>query len=208
MLEVYYYIPANEAEYVIECGLKLSRWYSREVLINGVLRKCLTAFLNPKDDLEKYRSQNLKCVKLEVATGYCFVADSWLYAVGEYSPEARELYVKSIVPVESYIFGTYRLPECLITTTVIGGNISPLDKRRDSPVLFDNSEELYINNIIEAQKESHPEFYDAMLYYFYLKLSEEGKYIMLEDRAHGIAAFVDKSCGRAYTFRIPDLAAY
>ena len=35
MAEVYYYIPISEAEYVVGCGLKLSKWYDKEVLIDG-----------------------------------------------------------------------------------------------------------------------------------------------------------------------------
>ena len=33
MVEVYYYVPIEELENAVECGLKLSKWYDKEVLI-------------------------------------------------------------------------------------------------------------------------------------------------------------------------------
>ena len=35
---------------------------------------------------------------------------------------------------------------------IIGDQVSILNKRLDSPILYDNSEELYVNNIVEDYK--------------------------------------------------------
>jgi len=208
MVEVYYYVPSNEVVDAVECGLKLSKWFDKEIVIDGDNRKCISALLNPKDDMEKYRRAELKCLKLEVSPGYCFAADKYLYEAGLNSPEVMELYIKSILPVEKYIFGSYRLPECLVTSTIIGGHISVLDKRLDSPVLFDNSEELYVNNIIESYKEIHSDFNDIMLYYFYCKLADVKKVDRVEDNEKKIAVFIDRISGKAITVKIPDLDRY
>lgn len=208
MVEVYYYLPADEVNDVIECGLKLSKWYDKEVAINGDIKKCLSALLNPKDDIVKYRSDEYRCVKLELAPHYCFAADKFLYLVGKNFPKVMDLYNKSVVPVKDYIFGSYRLPECLVTSTVIAGHISLLDKRLDSPVLFDNSEELYINNILEAYREEHADFNDCLLYNFYCKLAEIGKVDKIEDIEKKIAVFVPKGKGKAVTVKIPDMSLY
>jgi len=208
MVEVYYYVPSDEVATVVGCGLKLSKWFEKEVMIADELRKCLSALLNPKDDIIKYRSNSLKCVKLELLPNYCYIADSCLYQVGLNDPGIMQLYLNSIVPVESYIFGSYRVPECLITSTVIGDSISILDKRLDSPVLFDNSEELYINNIIGIYNEQHSDFNDAMLYNFYCKLTEIGRVDKIEDIIRKIAIFVDKRNGKAFTSRIPHMEKY
>lgn len=129
MVEVYYYIPAEEVENAIECGLKLSVWFDKEVHIGHDNKKCLSALLNPKDDIEKYRSASLRCVKLELYPRYCFVADRYLYETGLNHPEIMKLYLDSVMPIENYTFGLYRLPECLVTSTIIGDQISLLDKR-------------------------------------------------------------------------------
>lgn len=208
LVEVYFYLPSDKAGEIVECGLKLSDWYSREVRIDGDVKKCLSALLNPKDDIEKYKSSEYKCVKLELSPNYCFAADKYLYLAGQNSPEIMEMYEKSVIPVKEYIFGSYRLPECLVTSTVIAGHISVLDKRLDSPVLFDNSEDLYINNILEAYKEEHDDFNDCLLYNFYSKLAEAGKVDKIEDVEKRIAVFIEKSSGKAVTVKIPDFGQY
>lgn len=208
MVEVYYYLPAERVDEIVECGLKLLDWYSKELTIEGDVRKCLSALLNPKDDIEKYRSKRFKCIKLELSYNYCFAADQSLYKAGLASPEIMELYKKSVIPLKQYMFGSYRLPECLITSTVIAGHIRVLDKRLDSPVLFDNSEDLYINNILETYKETHHDFNDCLLYNFYCRLAETGKVDKIEDADNRIAVFIEKRSGKAYTVKIPDFGLY
>lgn len=205
MVEVYFYIPVEKLDSAVECGLKLSVWSDREVEIEGSMKRCMSALLNPKDDVAKYRAENLKCIKLELSPDYCYVADRHLYRIGLKFPQVMEMYKKSIMPIEKYIFGNYRLPECLITSTVIEGQITVLDKRLDSPILFNSSEELYTNNIIEAYKEENEDFNDTILYYFYSKLAECGKVDRIEDRDKGMAVFMDRLRGRAFTIKIPDI---
>ncbi|HHW32045.1 MAG TPA: hypothetical protein GXX20_10305 [Clostridiaceae bacterium] len=208
MIDLYYYIPINDVEYVVDCGLKLSKWFDREELIEGQYKKCITALLNPKDDIEKYNSEHLVCVKLEVEPEHCFVGDKYLFNTGLRDPEIMILYRESIIPVKDYIFGSYRLPECLVTTTVIGGNISILNKNIDSPVLFNNSEELYINNILEYYKETEEDFCNTALYYYHMKLVECGKFRKFEDVNNRTTIFIDNFSGKPFIFKVPDLSYY
>lgn len=207
-MEVYCYVPAGDAQNIVECGLKLSRWADREADIGGERRKCITALLNPKDNMNKYRAESFKCLKLEVQSRYCFVADNCLYEAGRSHPEVMCMYEQSIMPAENYIFGSYRLPECLVISTVLPGQISILDKWLDSPILFDNSEDLYINNIIETYREYHRDFNDALLYSFYSMLSSLGRMELHEDRQQGIAVFSYKGTDRTAVIRIPDFGSY
>lgn len=205
MVEVYYYVPVEEVENAIECGLKLSECFDREVAMEYDKVKCISALLNPKDDIEKYRSESLRCIKLELPSEYCFVADRCLYEIGLNHPKVMELYLNSIMPIKDYTFGLYRLPECLVTSTIIGEQISLLDKRLDSPVLFDNSEELYINNIIESFKEEYPDINDILLYYFYCNLANKGKLERVEDEESKVVIFLDKEAGKAFSAKKPDI---
>ncbi|TYQ16839.1 UNVERIFIED_CONTAM: hypothetical protein Cloal_3414 [Acetivibrio alkalicellulosi] len=203
MVEVYYYVPVEQVENAVECGLKLSKWYEKEVRIGLDKKKCMSALLNPKDDMVKYKSDALRCVKLEIYPRYCYVADRYLYEVGLTHSEVMQLYLESVMPIENYTFGLYRLPECLVTTTVIGEQISILDKRLDSPILFDNSEDLYINNIIEDYKGIYPNFNDMMLYYFYSYLVEKEKLKRYEDE--DVVVFVDKEIERPFAIKKPPI---
>lgn len=207
-MEVYYYIPNSEVLDAVECGIKLSKWFNKEVEIEGYKRKCISALLNPKDDMESFKMKHLKCLKLEVAANHCFVAEKYFYEIGLNNPGIMDIYIKSIIPVKEYIFGSYRLPECLVTTTVIGGQISVMDKRIDSPVLFSSSEELYVNNIIENYREKHDDFNDTMLYYFYCKLSEARKLNKVEDRERKVAVFFNNTSEKAFVIKVPDIDRY
>lgn len=208
MVEVYFYLPAGRVEDAVECGVKLSDWYSKVIEMESGIKKCISALLNPRDDTEKYKSSDYKCIKMEIMTKYCYVAESLLYQAGLVYPEAMELYHRTIVPLESYNFGHFRLPECLVTSTVIGDQVSILDKRLDSPILFNNSEELYMGNIIEDFKEKHSNFNDALLYSFFLRLTETGIYRMIKNEGDGTAIFIDNRDDKIYTIKIPDLRSY
>jgi hypothetical protein len=208
MVEVYFYLPVEDVENAVECGLKLSRWYDKEVSINGETRKCISALLNPKDDLVKYKCQAYRCVKLELSPNYCFVADRYLYTIGLDSQKVMKAYTDSIIPIEKYNFGMYRLPECLVTSTPISGQISLLGKGLDSPVIFDNSEELYLSNIIESCRERYEEFNDTLLYYFCCKLAEIQKVDKIEVDDKKTAVFIDNRDNRVIVTRIPDIEQY
>ena len=208
MVEVYFYIPARQTDMAVECGIKVSDWYTREVLLDGAKKKCIAALLNPRDDFDKYMSPAYRCLKLEVKPKYCFVADSLLYEVGLAYPEVMEMYQRSMMPVEQYTFGGYRLPECLVTSTVLGEDVHLLGKGLESPVLYDNCQELYFNNILEGFRETHDDFNDTLLYHFFRRLCDEGKAVRVEDTISGLAVFTYNGDGRVYTLRIPDMGAY
>lgn len=205
MVEVYYYLPAEEADNAVECGLKLSEWSDREAVIDGENVRCLSALLSPKDDMDKYRSDLLKCVKIELPNLRCYVADRFLYEAGLDNPEIMKIYMRSIIPVDSYIFGIYRFPECLITGSVIAGQITIMNKGLDSPILFDNSEQLYINNIMETLQEQSGNINDCMLYYFYSKLAEIGKVDKIEVSEKKMVVFIDRKIGRTIKIKVPDI---
>lgn len=208
MVEIYFYMPVESTENAVECGIKLSEWYSREINFEGERKKCITALLNPRDDHGKYISPAYRCLKLEVQPKYCFVADSLLYEAGLAYPEVMEMYHRSIKPIEQYTFGGYRLPECLITSTIIGEHIDVAGKGLETPILYNNSQELYFNNILEGFKEAHDDFNDTLLYHFLKRLCDEGKATSVEDITSGLAVFKDNRNDRVYTLRIPDMGRY
>ncbi len=203
MVEVYYYVPQDKVRDSIECGLKLSQWYEKEVQIEFENKKCLCALLNPRDDMDKYKSPDYKCLRLELYPEYCYVADKSLYELGLQHDEVMKLYMDSIIPIKDYIFGMYRLPECLVTTTVIPEQISLLDKGLGSPILFNNSEELYINNLIEDFRQKYDNLNDRLLFGFFKGRATEGEMEMIEKDGNGFVAFIDKKTDRAFTVKKP-----
>lgn len=203
MAEVYLYVPAGRAGYAVDCGIKLSEWYNREVYIEGDLQKCITALLNPRDEYDKYISNDYRCLKLEVKSKYCYVADRLLYEAGLSYPEVMEMYGRSIVPIDKYVFGDYRTPEVLITTTILGEYINVTGRMLDSPVLYENSRELYFNDLMERMREEHGDLNDILLYLYFRWLCEAGRAECMGEASDGAAVFVHKGDNRTYTFKIP-----
>jgi len=206
MVDVYYYVPVHKADISVKSGIKLSEGFDKEVVIEGVRRKCFSALLNPKDDIAKYNSPSLKCLRFEVQPRYCYVAEKCFYEAGLRNPEIMKMYTDSIVPVEKYIFGSYRFPECLVTSTIIWGHVSVMNKSKDSPVLFESSEQLYINNIVEECRERYEYADDAMLYYFYSKLAEIKKFDKIENIKNGFDIFIDRESQKKLILKVPDLS--
>jgi hypothetical protein len=202
MPEVYYYVKADDVSNIIDCGLKLSTFYNKEVIIGDEKKLCFSGLINPKDDLQFYESTSMCCLKLQVKSERCFVADRFIYESAK--EQDMDLYYKTIVPIEQYMFGTYRLPECLITTTILAGEASILDKRMDSPVLYSNSEELYINNILQELRDKYAETDDLLLYYFLDKLADMAELDKIENNKTGKLVFRNK-LGRTYCIKRPDL---
>ncbi len=193
-MEVYYYIPVAEKEDALSCGIKLSVKAEKKVVINGYSTPCISALLNPKDDMSRYNSDRFACLRIELKPEYCFIADKSLYG----SEKTRELYNRSIVSPMNYIFGTYRLPECLVTCTILPDSISLMNRIIDSPVLYDSSEKLYIANLVEKFNEDYPDFCETALFIFLDKLAGAGKLKKIES---GNMAVFEGQDGKVYTLK-------
>ncbi len=208
MIEVYLYVPVDEVENIVECGLKLSKWWSKSIIFDGESRNFISALLNPRDNTPDREGCGMRCIKLELPEDRCLIADSWLYELRLEWDKAMRLFLNSIVPAEKYVLGSYRMPECLIESTVMPESIKVVDKRLDSPILYSSSEDLYVNNIIETCKDRCENFSEALLYCFYSKLADEGRLTKIEDDAKGIAVFFKDNGEKRHIVKIPDLGMY
>ncbi|HEX2925900.1 MAG TPA: hypothetical protein VHP38_06530 [Ruminiclostridium sp.] len=195
MPEVYYYVSSEKVPDIIDCGLKLSACYDKVVNVEDEPKQCFAGLLNPRDDLYSYKSDILTCIKVQVKGEQCFVADRFIYETIKEKPGNWELYNKSIVPLEKYIFGAYRYPECLITSTILAGEAAVLDSRMDSPIIYENSEDLYINNILNYFREHYEKFDDYLLYSFFNRLAELNKLDKIESKDGKKAVFTNESGG-------------
>lgn len=205
MPEVYYYVRSEDVLNITDCGLKLSISHDKEVIIEGEAKKCFSALLNPKDDIELYKSPYFSCLKLQVKSEKCYVADRFIYETAQ--SQDIDLYYKTIVPIEEYMFGTYRLPECLIITTILPEEANVLDKRIDSPIIYTNSEELYINNILQELREKYSDIDDSLLYLLFDALTGMGKLEKIEDKSSTMSIFKNDT-GRIYCLKKPDISNF
>ena len=141
MLDIFYYVKTNQLDEIQNYGIKLSECYTRRLEIQESEKLFLTGLLNPKDDIEKFNDKEYTCIKLNLNIATLKVADSALID--------SKYYEKSVIPFTEYELGTYMLPEVLISMSILPEVIEEINYYIDSPLLYDNSKELYVNNLIE-----------------------------------------------------------
>ena len=133
MATIYYYAKNESLPIYLKYGIRLSKNFDKELNINGYIKQYLIGYLNPKDNMQKYNSNEFTCIKLEVLENHVTVIDS------SFGLENNSSYSS----IDKYIFGTFRLPLALVDTSIMSDKISLYNKVIDVPLLYDNSEEYF-----------------------------------------------------------------
>lgn len=184
-MKVYCFIPAEEAEEVIECGLKLNGRRTKAINLNGIQIPCFEAYLHPRDGTGE-RPDDVP-VKITVPEGRAYVADRSLLG------ELGDLYNKSIIPADQYKLGKYRKPCCLITCTVLPERIERYNPALDEPVLYQSSEQLYRDSLFYRTDDLARSFKDIALNAYYNMKAVSGEYAVQFNTEY--AAFTDRVTG-------------
>jgi len=205
MADLYFFVPREKVEDIVDCGLKLSEWYDRELILPGMneKKKVLKALLNPRDDSDMMRDANYQCLRLQVELDYCWVADASLYKMGQEDSRTMELYYNNIISLRNYCFGTFRNPEVLVTTSVLPEFIKVAGEVLDTPLLYENSEKLYLVNLREKYEEIYNDSGNHLLYAFFTYLELLGKVTRYEDKEHKNVVFFYNDSKEYTVLRIP-----
>lgn len=171
MLNAFCYVKADTVEEIIECGLKLQDHYVRQVRISGLEKKCILAYLNPAD-CQSYHDEGYSIIKVRLPKQATFVGEGAYFEASN-----MEEYEKSLILLSDYHLSMYRKPECLITSTLLPDQISSFDRRRDEPILYESSEEIYLSRFFKDAKEADERFRDYALEAYYDRLAEKGDLI-------------------------------
>ena len=167
-VKVYCFIPAEEAEEVIECGLKLNSRLTKTIDIYGAKISCFEAYLHPKDGAGSRPDDVL--VKITVPEGRAYIADHSLLG------ELGDLYHKSIIAADQYKLGKYRKPCCLIACTILPDMIERYNSDLDEPLLYQSSEQLYRDSLFYKTDDLAQSFKDVALNAYYNMKAASGEY--------------------------------
>ena len=181
-MKVYCFIPACEAEEVIECGLKLNSRLTKTIELQGGPIQCFETYLHPRDGISLNPDDVM--VKITVPEGRAYVADNSLLG------ELGELYNKSIIPVNQYKLGKYRKPCCLISCTVLPEMIERYNPDLDEPILYQSSEQLYRDSLFYKTDDLVQSFKDVALNAYYNMKAASGEYVVQFNDEY--AAFIDE----------------
>ena len=184
-VKVYCFIPAEEAEEVIECGLKLNSRLTKTIDIYGAKISCCEAYLHPKDGAGSRPDDVL--VKITVPEGRAYIADHSLLG------ELGDLYHKSIIAADQYKLGKYRKPCCLIACTILPDMIERYNSDLDEPLLYQSSEQLYRDSLFYKTDDLAQSFKDVALNAYYNMKAASGEYTVQFNDEY--AAFTDSKTG-------------
>lgn len=205
MAGLYFYVPKSKIKDIVDCGLKLSEWYDREISLPGFTgnRKVIKALLNPRDDIALQKDASYQCLRLDVDLDYCRVGDSALYKMGRNESKLMERYIETLIPLSNYRFGTFRDPEVLVMTSVLHDRIEVTGRDLDVPILYESSAVLYLNNLMEKHEEVYKDSGNHLLYAFFMFLESQGKVVRFEDNEHKLAVFFYTDSKEYAVLRIP-----
>lgn len=166
MATIYFYVRSSKLNETLRYGIKLSQNFSHIIPIKGIEKKCMVGLLNPKDDLDKYNSEEFVCLKLNLYPEQCHVINDVSLII---PPKEYET-----ISILDYKYGEIENPRVLFSCSILPEEITLLNKTIDEPLLFDNSKDLFyqikIAKMIDELKPS--EVYFALCEYIDYKESK------------------------------------
>lgn len=204
MAVVYFQVSATAVRDAVQCGLKLSEHADREIRLPGesVPRRAMQARLHP-DDLPA-RGEGFVCLCIEVDPARCHVGDADLYRVARTHPALMEQYLSTLVPLRDYRFGRFRSPECLITASVLDGQITVIGRALDTPVLYENSAALYLQARMAAYEEACKDGGNGLFFAWCRLLESKGLMERFPDETGTMEIFRSKVTGEMLVLEVPD----
>lgn len=206
MAGVYYQIRADMAADAVQCGLKLSEHADRELVFPGESqsRPVMTAWLHPDDLPDRGTAHGHVCLRLEVDPARCLVGDADLFRFGRTEPLLMERFAASLVPLKAYRFGTFRSPECFIPSSVLDSQIVVLGRALDIPVLYENSETLYLQTLMSGYEEARKDHGNALFFAWCRLLASKGLMDRFADDAGNRELYLSRDTGSLLVLDVPE----
>lgn len=164
----YIWLEKETAEKALESGLAPEGEGIRGLALprTGKAGKYIAALLHPKDTYAAAEGADNICLRLEIDPAAAFVIDAG--RIGEKT-------AATLTPASSYVPGTFRRPLLIVTEQVPAQNIRRYEGVLDAPLLYENSEKLYIDRQFTLADEADPGFRETALRAYYEKQAGGGR---------------------------------
>ena len=208
MAGVYFQIRADAVADAVQCGLKLSEHADRELVLPGETRarRIMSAWLHPDDLPNKRQESDFRCLRLDLDPVRCHVGDADLYELGLQHPTLMRRYLDTLVLLRDYRFGTFRAPECLISSSVLDSQIEVAGHAIGFPVVFENSVALYLRNRMGSYEEALQDGGNALFFAWCRLLESKGLMERYIDASGSKEVFRSKRTGEILVLDVPDRA--
>ena len=111
MATIYFYVKSSKLNETLRYGIKLSQNFSHKIPIKGVEKKCMVGLLNPKDDMDKYNSDDYICLKLNLYAEQCYILNEVSLVI---PPKEYE-----IINIQDYKYGDLESPIVIFSCSIL-----------------------------------------------------------------------------------------
>ena len=157
MSYLYIYVENEKVENALKYGMKLSE-YANKIITLGTEKRGITAYLSPKDS-SLFGNENYTCLKISTENLNIYIYNKVLENTNSISNFFTEF--------KKYITGSYEDPVAIICSTILPENIFLYNNILDTPILVENSKNLYyeksVFEMVESGRFSYSEIYQMLL---------------------------------------------
>ena len=165
-MQAYIWLEKERAEEVLAGGLRPEGEGIEGLSLPRAGGGYIAALLNPADDYATAGSAGLVCLRLNVDAKKAYVIDT---------ARIEGKIADTLAPAEKYVFGTYRRPLLVIPEQVEPENIKKYEGVLDAPVLYENSEKIYIDRQFALADDNDPGFREIALRAYHEKQAAAGR---------------------------------
>lgn len=164
----YIWLEKDRAEEVLRSGLAPEGEGIDGLSLPRAGGAYIAAALHPADAYAAGagNAANSECMRISVDPKECYVIDA-----GRIS----EKVAATLIPADKYVLGTFRRPLLIIVSAVKAEDIRRYEGRMDAPLLYENSEKLYVDRQFALADDNDPGFRETALRAYYEKQAETGR---------------------------------
>ena len=120
MATIYFYVKSSKLNETLRYGIKLSQNFSHKIPIKEIEKKCMVGLLNPKDDINKFQSDEYVCLKLNLYPEQCYIINEVALVI---PPKDYE-----VINLKDYKYGEFESPRVLFSCSILPEEITLLNK--------------------------------------------------------------------------------
>lgn len=182
-MQAYIWLEKERAEEVLAGGLRPEGESIEGLSLPRTGGRYIAALLHPADRFYGRGTAGKVCLRLEIDAKKAYVID-----IGRIKNKAAD----SLIPAEKYVYGTFRRPVLIVLTPVEPEDIKKYERVLDAPVLYENSEKIYIDRQFALADDNDPGFRETALRAYYEKQAAAGRAVKYSGEA-----IADKSRARS-----------
>jgi hypothetical protein len=164
---VYYFCDREKLDLALRDGLMIKDFADRKIGYKDMNTLAIAGYLNPQDNKQKKNDMQYVCLELSTDNNTCYATDKDLFESHKYNPldhDIRSRYYKSLISLEKYRYGQYRVAEVLIHRDVAPANIKLYSSKDRGIVNFSDEFNPYYGCLLEEVREEKGNEYIIYLY--------------------------------------------